>query len=161
MANLVQDETSMCHGVLHHVTMDMFKVLSAIEASYEVMDAHPTPYAPYNRLNGSGPAAGTCFSPVAAVAFTVHPEHLAKLQQENPGNRALYESLPSERYIRIITEGLRHFGVDPAWVEWVEAQPFAPTKLAADYFKVPTPADSASLRLYTLEQLAKYKGERN
>eukprot|EP00882_Tetradesmus_deserticola_P007245 GHRQ01007633.1.p1 GENE.GHRQ01007633.1~~GHRQ01007633.1.p1 ORF type:complete len:300 (+),score=121.01 GHRQ01007633.1:132-1031(+) len=53
MANLVPDATATCHGVLHHVTSDMFKVLCKIEASYDIVTVTATPYAPYNSSSSS------------------------------------------------------------------------------------------------------------
>ncbi|WIA37999.1 hypothetical protein OEZ86_001371 [Tetradesmus obliquus] len=111
MANLVPDAAATCHGVLHHVTADMFK-----------------------------------------------PEHMAQQQQEHP---EWHSSLPSDRYIRIITAGLQHHGVDPAWVQHVAQQQCVPSKAPQHYLKFPEPElqDGEVLREFTAEQLAQFVGK--
>ncbi|KAF6265187.1 hypothetical protein COO60DRAFT_1119691 [Scenedesmus sp. NREL 46B-D3] len=192
MANLVPDVTAACHGVLHHVTADMFKVLCKIEATYDIVTVTATPYTPYSSSssgNGfvgsssdncvdaaiagaptevaaaetapsSSAAAvpGTHGSPVTATAFIVQPEHLAKLEQEHG---QYHTSLPGERYIRIITAGLKHHGVDPAWTQHIAQQPCVPTKAPQQYEKFPEPQaqDIDPLPEFTAEQLAQHQGK--
>jgi hypothetical protein len=188
MANLVPDASATCHGVLHHVTADMFKVLCKIEATYDIITVTATPYTPYSSsssghvesssssgcVNASAearsateaPAAaaapasapGTHGSPVTATAFIVQPEHLAKLEQEHP---EYHSSLPSERYIRIITAGLQHHGADPAWTQHVAEQPCMPSKPPQQYLKFPVLElqDGEVLPEFTVEQLAQYQGK--
>lgn len=119
-------------------------------------------------------------SPTIATAFIVHPEGLAAMAQGHPewGN-----SLPSDRYIRIITAGLRHHGADPAWVQKIVAEPCKHGRQPHEYLKLPAPgaegqqdelADgliypcgssgsggsngSAQLQTFTMQQLAQYEG---
>jgi hypothetical protein len=168
MANLVPDAAATCHGVLHHVTADMFRVLCKIEATYDIITVTATPYTPYSssRNFAEAPAAaaapaaapGTHGSPLTATAFIVQPEHLAKLEQEHPEYR---RSLPSERYIRIITAGLQHHGVDPTWTQHVAQQPCVPSKTPQQYLKFPDPQlqNGELLQEFTAEQLAQYAGK--
>jgi hypothetical protein len=88
----------------------------------------------------------------------VQPEHLAKLKQEHP---EYHSSLPSERYIRIITAGLKHQGVDPAWTQHVAQQPCVPSKTPQQYLKLPVPQlhNGDVLPEFTVEQLAQYQGK--
>jgi hypothetical protein len=64
------------------------------------------------------------------------------------------------RYIRIITEGLRHFGAEPAWVARVAAQPCNPPRPRAEWLRVPevphTPG--CPLPAFTLKQLEAGRG---
>uniref|UniRef100_A0A383VZE1 Gamma-glutamylcyclotransferase n=2 Tax=Tetradesmus obliquus TaxID=3088 RepID=A0A383VZE1_TETOB len=184
MANLVPDAAATCHGVLHHVTADMFKVLCKIEATYDIITVTATPYTPYSSSRSSScdcaeapaaasqqapavasalaaaPAAapGTHGSPLTATAFIVQPEHMAQQQQEHP---EWHSSLPSDRYIRIITAGLQHHGVDPAWVQHVAQQQCVPSKAPQHYLKFPEPElqDGEVLREFTAEQLAQFVGK--
>lgn len=112
-------------------------------------------------------------SPVTATAFIVHPAGLAAMAQQHPewGN-----SLPSDRYIRIITEGLRHYGADPAWFDKIAAEPCKHGRQPHEYLKLPAPDagcqagdsssngsgssdGSAQLRQFTMQQLAQYEGK--
>jgi hypothetical protein len=93
-------------------------------------------------------------------------------------------SLPSDRYIRIITAGLRHFGADPAWIDWVAAQDCKHGREPHQYFKLPVPesaqlqqqqqqqgqgdpgtsrssngAGPAQLKSFTMQQLAQHEGK--
>lgn len=217
MANLVPDETAVTHGVLHHVTAEMFRVLCKIEATYDIIHVLATPYTPYQRTlittsgnctstttnsgssstnsccthaagssvladgsnhsssNGevsvltrrsassthsaAGPAAalpGTPGTPVTATAFIVQPEHLQKMRELQAN---WHDSLPSERYIKIITAGLKHYGADPAWVVAVAAEPYEASKTPDKYLKFPEPEDASTLPTWTVQQLAEYKGK--
>lgn len=75
-------------------------------------------------------------------------------QQQQPG-----DALPSERYITIITAGLRAIGADPAWVERIAKQPCIPSRAPADYRRLPPPPDGgAGLQQFTPVQLAAHEG---
>lgn len=130
MANLVASKSSSCHGILHQVTQEHFKVLCGIESGYDVMAVPATPYQPYNsaatptangnsssnhsvavngncngKLNSSsnGTAPGSPMSPVTAHAFIIHPEKLDELSKLHPEWKD--NQIPTERYITIITQG--------------------------------------------------------
>jgi hypothetical protein len=86
-------------------------------------------------------------------------------------------SLPSDRYIRIITAGLRHFGADPAWIQHIAAQPCKHGRQPHAYLKLPVldilagngPSTSSSssgkvstagqLPVYTMQQLQQHEGK--
>eukprot|EP00775_Hariotina_reticulata_P008447 gene8447-8631_t len=97
---------------------------------------------------------GKSASSIAAKAFIVPQERLLALQQEHP---EWHNSLPTERYITIITKGLRHFGADPSWIQGVAATPFTPNKKPEQYERIPLPADPASLRTFTSQELAAFR----
>jgi hypothetical protein len=123
----------------------------------------------------SDSAKGVLGTPVMATAFIAPPAGIAAMVQEHPewGN-----SLPSDRYIRIITAGLRHFGADPTWVAWVAAQDCKHGREPHQYLKLPVPvsgqqqgqegrstsssssgAGPAQLRSFTMQQLAQDAGK--
>jgi hypothetical protein len=66
------------------------------------------------------------------------------------------------RYIRIITEGLRHFGAAPSWIARIEAQPFNPARPRAQWLTAPEAprSNGEALPLFTLAQLAEHKVKR-
>jgi hypothetical protein len=174
MGNLVADESGSCHGILHHVTLDQFKVLCGIESGYDVMAVPATPYQPYcsnsssdvangnhSSTNGnkdsSSVAPGTPLSPVMAQAFIIHPEKLSQLKKVHPDWET--KLLPTERYITIITQGLRHFGADPAWVQHIASQDFKPDKTPGQHMTAPTAGDPNELPTWTQQQLAEHQGK--
>ncbi|KIZ05876.1 hypothetical protein MNEG_2083 [Monoraphidium neglectum] len=147
MANIAAREGAVMHGVAHLVTPQMFEVLAKIESVYNYTLVTCRPY------DDSAP-------PVQARAFIVPLETIAahKRHLEERGQSTL--ELPSERYIRIITEGLRHFGAAPSWIARIEAQPFNPARPRAQWLTAPEAprSNGEALPLFTLAQLAEHKG---
>lgn len=161
MANIVPDTSSSCHGVVHTVTEAEFAILKEIESSYETLEASVIPYAPAASAGISDPhqhhastAAGSSAATMTATAFIVHQSALTAMAQEHP---EWANSLPSDRYIRIITAGLRHFGADAAWVDWIAAQPCKHGRQLHEYLKAaPAPAqdNQHGLPSFTLQELS-------
>jgi cation transport regulator ChaC len=156
MANIVADADSSCQGVVHRVTEQEFEVLKEIESNYETTQLPVIPYQPYSSSRKQDAADGSCTDnapaapadsdaaapfvpgrPVTAIAFIVQPAGIAAMMQQHP---EWGSSLPSDRYIRIITAGLRHYGADPAWVAAVAAEPCKHARQPHEYLKVPVPA---------------------
>jgi hypothetical protein len=109
MANIAADPSSSLHGVLHLVTDAMFEQLCQIEATYDVITV---PVQPYSAAGGVTSDSDP-WPPVDAKAFIVPPGKLP-----GPPNGTAPE-LPSQRYITIITQGLKHYGADPTWVQHI------------------------------------------
>jgi len=101
--------------------------------------------------------------PITATAFIVQPSAIAVMMEEHP---EWTNSLPSDRYIRIISAGLKHYGSDPAWVEWLAAQPCKHGREPGQYFKLPLPdsqqhqdgSAQADLPTFTMQQLQEHLG---
>jgi hypothetical protein len=89
-------------------------------------------------------------------------------------------SLPSDRYIRIITAGLRHYGADPAWVQYIAGQPCKHGRQPHEFLKIPVPdlaagklagkgpstssssgkvSTAGQLQEYTMQHLQQYEGK--
>ena len=109
MANITSDQSSRCHGVLHHGTAQEFEVLKEIESSYGTAQLPVTPYTPFSSSTATtdGPhsqhaPSATCHAispaapanssssgpivpgvPVTATAFIVSPERVAVMTQVN------------------------------------------------------------------------------
>lgn len=122
-------------------------------------------------------------TPITATAFIVQPSAIAAMLQEHP---EWANALPSDRYVRIIVAGLKHFGADQAWIDWISAQPCKHGRQPHEYLKFPaaqgTPqqdspgqqqlADGqqgqqgqqgvrtqADLPVFTMQQLAQHEGQ--
>lgn len=148
MANIAEREGPTMHGIAHLVTPQMFEELAKIESVYDYTDVTCRPYDP-------AAAAITC------RAFIVPPDKIAEHKRHLPkdGARAHLE-LPSQRYIRIIAEGLRHFGADAAWVARIEAEPCNPARPVANWLTAPVAPEAAgAMRRFTLDELAAHKGQ--
>lgn len=163
MANLVvADASSKVHGILHKVTPEHFKTLCEIESGYDTMAVPATPYQPHtcnsnHHCDCNHTSPGKPFESVKAQAYIIHPHRMAELRRLHSDPDV--EFLPSERYITIITQGLQHFGADPAWIHRISSQPFQPHKTPDQYFTAEPASDPAQLPIWTEEQLAAYKGK--
>lgn len=171
MANIVAQPGAACHGVLHAITPAMWAALCQIEASYDSAELQVQPYQPFGAGSSGDAAAGDGGSSGSsgadalravvpsgpaelARAFIVTPEAQAKIQEEHP---SWHVEPPSERYVRIITEGLAHYGALPAWVQTVAATPFKPSRRPEQYLRLPAPEDSTSLRTWTRQELGEHE----
>lgn len=74
-----------------------------------------------------------------------------------PTNPTATPCCPS-RYIRIICEGLEHFGADPAWIAHIKQQPFNPARPRSEWMIIPEAPEGAALPLFTLSELEQHKG---
>jgi hypothetical protein len=137
MANIEPSPDSSFHGILHLITEDMFKVLHEIEAVYDAIDV---PCVPYESQ-----------APITAKAFIIPPHKL----QPTPTST----TLPSERYMTIIVQGLRHFNASQDWITKLEGQPFTPGRKPCQYLKVPPALNPEQLPTMTMEELKQYKGK--
>lgn len=61
-------------------------------------------------------------------------------------------------YIRIILEGLTHYGADPAWIATIAAQPFTPARPRAQWATIPPPPPGAPAQRFSRGQLAACAG---
>eukprot|EP00878_Enallax_costatus_P016406 GHUV01017209.1.p1 GENE.GHUV01017209.1~~GHUV01017209.1.p1 ORF type:complete len:274 (+),score=73.30 GHUV01017209.1:394-1215(+) len=176
MANLVVSKGATVHGILHKVTHEHFKILHGIESGYDVTEVEATPYQPQSDdssrepANGHSPTStigndhsnsrhgppGSPLSPVTANAFIIHKERLEQLKKLHPDWEQ--NLLPTERYITIITQGLRHFGADPAWIQHILSQPFKPDKQPSQYLTAPVAGTANELLTWTQQQLSEHIG---
>ena len=136
MANIEPSSDSYFHGILHLITDKMFTVLCAIEATYDTVDVPCLPY--HSQV------------PITAKAFIIS---LDKLPPASPS-----PTLPTERYMTIILQGLRHFGASEDWIAKLEGQPFTPSRCPSKYLKVPPASNAEQLPTMTMEQLQQHKG---
>lgn len=132
MANVMEDSNASFHGVLHRITHDEMIVLDKIEGSY---DRLPVTAELYDKRQ---------------QCATVYKMDENKLDRSKP------PGLPSERYIDIITQGLKHFNADVNYINWLQHQPCIPRKQSADYAKLILPCNNC--REYTLDELSQYDG---
>ncbi|KAI8476222.1 MAG: hypothetical protein J3K34DRAFT_401606 [Monoraphidium minutum] len=161
MANIAARQGAVMHGIAHLVTPEMFEALAKIESVYDYCIVECRPYAP-------------AAAPIAARAFIVPPADIARHKQQLPLGAASDLELPSQRYVRIIVEGLTHYGADPAWIARLRAQPFHPARQRADWLTVPrAPGASAGggckggggsspeggLKSFTLADLREFEGQ--
>lgn len=104
MANILEAPGSKIHGVLHRVTQAEFEVLTEIESNYETVSIPVTPYTPHSSAThaDSSTTNSNSNSTVTATAFIVRPPATEAMLQHHP---EWANSLPSDRYIRIITAG--------------------------------------------------------
>lgn len=137
MANLAVKDTY-THGVVHCISTSEFDTLKMIELSYDVIDVTVECY-------GSSSGEGRT---VAAKTFCVPP-----------GFKAKTSVLPSERYIKIIVQGLIHYNVDPLWVATVQEKQYSPSKQASEYLKVPPAMPIETMPVWSPSQLGAHQGK--
>ena len=123
MANIEPSSDSCFHGIVHLITDKMFTIIDEIEAVYDNIDV---PCLPYDSQ-----------VPITAKAF-IFPPHKQQFLPASPS-----PPLPTERYMTIIVQGLRHFGASEEWIAKLESQPFTPCRRPAQYLRVP-PAQTLS-----------------
>lgn len=124
------------HGVVHLITDEELQRLETIEIGYEVQRHRVAPYGP------EAPA------PMEADVFIN--------QDEEPRDPPV---LPQRRYLRIIEEGLRHFGVDEAWIERACDRCSQPTRAPEDYLRAPQAEDPDALPVWDARELRAQAGE--
>jgi hypothetical protein len=90
-------------------------------------------------------------TPITATAFIVQPAAIAAMLQEHP---EWANALPSDRYIRIIVAGLKHYGADTAWIDWISAQPCRHGRQPHEYLKFPAAHDTSQQNSSGQQQLA-------
>lgn len=112
------DEDSF-HGILHLVTPAEFKHLDSIESIYNRVQV------PVKMYDGTVVEAG------------VYKMDRSKLAPGVP------DALPGERYIDIITRGLKHYNADPEYIAKLAAHPCVPRKKPAEYRLLPNPPEDA------------------
>jgi gamma-glutamylcyclotransferase (GGCT)/AIG2-like uncharacterized protein YtfP len=104
------------HGVLHHVTAKEMAVLDKIEMSYKRLPVNIEMYD--GQL-----LRGTVYQmDPAKITITVN----------NP---------PSERYIDIITQGCKHYGVKQSFIDYLKSIKVIPRAEPKDFKKYPEPED--------------------
>jgi len=108
------------HGVLHLMSAEHMKKLDAIELSYDQVKVNARLY------NGS---MKEC------VVYKMNLEALKKSGM-NPNAAS---NLPQQRYIDIIVEGCKHFGVDQKYIDWLKEQPCRPRTKPEDYLRFDVP----------------------
>jgi hypothetical protein len=119
------------HGVLHLMSAEQMKVLDKIELSYDRVIATARLYD------------GT--TQECTVYCAVDEDGASKNEQL---------SKPSERYLEILTEGCRHFGVDPAYTAALAATPHVPRKRLDELDRFPTTApDGAALPVWSAAEI--------
>jgi len=126
------------HGVLHRLDEDMMARLDIIESAYERLTVEVELY------DGRRQKA------------TVYKMYEAKLDPMRP------DTLPSERYLDIISKGCEHFGVSREYIEWLRGHECVPRKDPATYRKIPVHRLHQSGKKHlnlTAEELAKYDGK--
>jgi AIG2-like family len=134
MANLAPADGSAVHGVLHELSTAEFERLSEIEAGYSAETVRVTPYDA--GLEGK--------SPVLARTFIFDAEHVT-----------LTAALPTERYLKIMLQGLQHHGAHPDWIARIREQPCRLARRPEHYLKI-TPRNGAELPRISREELAQH-----
>lgn len=107
------------HGILHLVTPTEFKHLDSIESIYDRV-----------------PVEVECYDGTVVQAGAYKMDQ-TKLTAGVP------DALPGERYLDIISRGLRHFHADPAYIEYLEKLPCQPRKKVSEYRLIPHPPEDA------------------
>ena len=119
------------HGVLHKMSAEQMKVLDKIELTYDRVVATARLYD------------GTLQE--CTVYCAVDEDGKSKNEKEHP---------PSERYLEILTEGCRHFGVDPAYTAALAATPYTPRKRLDELSRFPVTApDGAALPVWSAAEI--------
>ena len=137
MANIERSPDSSLHGILHLITDDLFSSLVELEAAY---DRTEVPCVPYDNQ-----------TIVRAHSFML-PPHKVPPALTPP-------TLPTERYMTIILQGLRHFGASEDWVAKLASQPFDPSRSPSQYLKVHPASNPEQLPTMTMEQLQQHTGK--
>eukprot|EP00455_Lapot_gusevi_P029905 TRINITY_DN3205_c0_g1_i1.p1 TRINITY_DN3205_c0_g1~~TRINITY_DN3205_c0_g1_i1.p1 ORF type:complete len:272 (-),score=75.20 TRINITY_DN3205_c0_g1_i1:162-977(-) len=133
MASIEKAEGESLHGVLHLMTQEHMKILDEIELSYLRVNVTCTLYDGTEQ---------------EGTAYMVDP---AKYDTTKPNNN------PSERYIDILTQGARHYGVKAEYIEWLANHPCVPRKTPAEFRKF-QPKEGLEMKNFTSQELSQYNG---
>lgn len=109
------------HGVLHKMTEADMKVLDGIEITYERIAAVAKLY------DGS------------TVSCTVYSSGV--LFNNGTGGHHSENALPGERYIDIMTQGCKHFGVKQEYIDWLQSLEVRPRTDPSEFKKLVIPED--------------------
>lgn len=132
MANVRQCSDSVIHGVVHKLTPVEMERLLSVESVYDLVEVEAVPYG------GNGQE-----EPVIVAELLVS-DH-SKLPQD--------PQLPSERYINIITQGLKFHGVESSWVQKIRNSPFRPSRQPNAYLRLQEGCPQ-ELKTVSIEELA-------
>ena len=120
VAEAIPEVGSSFHGVVHLMDEKDIAKLDNIERDYTKLEATAELYG-----NGIPESAGTDDS-----TKTISKRFLTVFCYGRPGanveRNATVDRDPSERYIQIMVEGCRHFGVDPSYIEYLQNHPQLP-----------------------------------
>eukprot|EP00455_Lapot_gusevi_P025094 TRINITY_DN2629_c0_g1_i2.p1 TRINITY_DN2629_c0_g1~~TRINITY_DN2629_c0_g1_i2.p1 ORF type:complete len:276 (-),score=80.13 TRINITY_DN2629_c0_g1_i2:118-945(-) len=133
MASIEKDENQSLHGVLHLMTPQDMKTLDSIEASYLRVPVVCTLYDGREQ---------------PATAYMFDENKVDRTQPNNP---------PSERYIDILTQGARHYGLKQEYIDWLASHPVVPRRKPSEFRKF-EPKPGVELRSYTMEELTQSTG---
>jgi len=133
MAEAIAEEGSSFHGVVHRVNPENMAKLDRIEACLLRRDIQAKLY------DGS------------VVTATVYCRDPSK--ERGPH----IDKNPSQRYLEIIAEGCKHFGVVQSYIDFIEKHPCVPRCLPGDFKTLPPVPEGAPTM--TLEEVLKNDGQ--
>jgi hypothetical protein len=130
MAEAIPCQGKSFHGVLHCITQADVDELNKIEVTYD--------FSPCSVKLYDGQILSNCYVYV--------------LNAEKRGMIACMTSYPpSERYLEILIEGCRYYGVAESYIDFLSQHPKIPRKLPSEYRSLDIPA---GLSCWTMEQVA-------
>jgi hypothetical protein len=108
-AEAIPENGSSFHGVIHHLTDDDMRKLDKIEQLYDRRTATARLYDGTTRT------------------VTVY------IQSDIEKEKGMENGLPNERYLEIMMDGCKHYGVDPKYIEFLESHETVP-RLTPDQY---------------------------
>jgi len=134
-AEAVYEKGATLHGVVYQdiSAQDMLK-LDDIERDYQRKQV--TAHLYNNNNNNNHPPSDTTIVLENVGVYCRTPEEIERthtLQLDQP---------PSERYMQILTDGAKHYGVDPAYIEFLQTHKCRPRPQLSEYISFFSSQDS-------------------
>jgi len=131
-AEAIPEENSSCHGVIHHLTKADMDKLDKIEQLYDRRTATARLYDGTTRQ------------------VTVY------VQSDVSQHSSDDDAQPTERYIEIMTDGCRHYGVDQKYIEFLENHEKVPRPTPDEYLTFGSANDCETIM--TLDEVLENNG---
>lgn len=130
MAVAIEKEGASFHGVLHKMTLDDIAKLDGIEVGYQ-----------------KRPAKVKKYDGEIIDAFVYSNGSPSQADNGSP---------PAQRYLEILLQGCKHYGVSQSHIDYLSSIKYRPRKLPHEFQQIPISAD---LPTWTEEQLQEGNGE--
>lgn len=143
VAEAIPDVNSSFHGVVHKMTEREMQQLDKIERDYQRTKATATMYSKADPEVDKGTKGET---------ITVYVYTRPEITDRNP----TIDFPPSERYIQIMVDGCRHYGVAESHIHYLEQHDSQPRTKPCDFLKIGrVPADLHDLTSFSYDDIHK------
>lgn len=132
-AEIIKEKDQSVHGILHEISENELSILDEIEVFYG-WEQESVELYDGNKIDN------------VFVCCRKYDE-----------NNTEKNELPSERYIELLVDGCKRFGVDQKYIDFIRSHECIPRTSASDYEPFPVP-EEASRRMFSLEEIQQADG---